>query len=230
MRLRQVCLVAADLRAAETALLDALGLEVAFRDPHIGQFGLRHGLYPVGDRLLEIVSPRTEGTTAGRYLERRGGDSGYMVILQTEDLAAARSRIEGAGIRIVTVAEGPGVTGLHLHPKDVGGALLSVDRAEPPDTWGWAGDDWRYHARDDVVTDLVGIEVAAADPDGVAERWSAVAGRPRRGRSIDLADATISFVPADARGDGLAGLSLVAADRSRAGESLVLCGTRIDFV
>ncbi|MEX1280685.1 MAG: VOC family protein [Acidimicrobiia bacterium] len=230
MRLRQICLVAADLRPAETALLDALGLEVAFRDPAIGQFGLRHGLYPVGDRLLEIVSPRTGDTTAGRYLERRGGDAGYMVILQTEDLAAARSRVEGAGIRIVTVAEGPGVTGLHLHPKDVGGALLSVDRAQPPDSWGWAGDDWRYHARGEVVTDLVGAEVAAADPDFVAERWSVVAGRPAHGRSIALDDATISFVPADARGDALSGMSLVAADRTRAGESLVVCGTRIDLV
>ena len=55
-------------------------------------------------------------------------------------------------------------------------------------------------------------------------------GHPAHGRSIALDDATISFVPADARGDALSGISLVAADRARAGESFVVCGTRIDLV
>ena len=99
LRLRQVVTVASELRPVETQLIEQLGLEVAYRDPGLRVFGLRHGLYPIGDRLLEVVSPREDGTTAGRYLDRRGGDGGYMIILQVDDLEPYRRRMGDLGIR-----------------------------------------------------------------------------------------------------------------------------------
>ena len=101
LRLRQLVVVARDLRPVETALLEAFDLEVCYRDPGVGHFGLRHGLYPIGDRLLEVVAPTQPGTTAGRYLDRRGGDGGYMVIVQVDDPAAHRARAADLGIRVV---------------------------------------------------------------------------------------------------------------------------------
>ena len=73
-------MVAADLEAAEQRITDELGLELCYRDPGVGVFGLRNALFPIGDKLLEVVSPTQEGTTAGRFLDKRGGDGGYMVI------------------------------------------------------------------------------------------------------------------------------------------------------
>src|SRR3954464_2439099 len=96
-RLRQVALVARDMAAAEQELTGALGVEVAYRDPGVGEFGLENVLFTLGDTSLEVVSPIREGTTAGRYLSRRGGDGGYMVILQTDDLDAARARVAAPG-------------------------------------------------------------------------------------------------------------------------------------
>ena len=248
MRLRQIALVAADLRSVEEAICEQLGLEVCYRDPGLAGFGLRHGLYPIGDRILEVVVPKQPGTTAERFLERRGGDGGYMVLVQTDDVEAHKARVTDAGLRIVhdgtttepnarALGREPAVIrGIHLHPKDVGGAILSIDQSDPPDSWGWAGYDWAYHSRSDVVTDLVAIDIQAIDPTGMAERWARALGLDLAGGGaqeggvpvIQLDDAVIRFVEAtDGRGDGLAGADLVAADRSHVGETLHLGG--MDF-
>jgi hypothetical protein len=232
MRLRQIALVARDLRPVETEICQTLGLEVCYRDPGLSHFGLRHGLYPIGDHLLEVVSPKQDGTTAERFLDRRGGDGGYMVIVQVDDLEGERVRLETGGIRIVFTAEGSGIRGLHLHPKDVGGAILSIDQADPPESWGWAGQDWPYHRCESVVNDLVGVEIQAENPDAMAQRWSVALGKPvSDARTIELSDASIRFVDAtDGRGDGLVAADLVATDRSRVGETIELCGFRFDLV
>lgn len=101
MRLRQVALVAADLAPVVEDLEAVLGIETGFADPGVGEFGLTNAVLPVGDTFLEVVSPATEGTTAGRYLERRNGDGGYMVILQSDALDADRRRFEELGVRVV---------------------------------------------------------------------------------------------------------------------------------
>ncbi len=235
MRLRQIALVAGDLRAVEAPICESLGVEVCYRDPGLELFGLRHGLYPIGDHLLEVVSPAKDGTTAGRYLERRGGDGGYMVIVQVDDLEAERARLDASGIRIAFEAKAKEIEGLHLHPKDVGGAILSIDQAWPPESWAWAGKDWAYHRREDVVNDLVGVSIQADDPAEMATSWSRALGRPvesdAESPTIALSDATIRFVPAkDGRGDGLASAALVATDRGRVGETIEVCGFRFDLV
>jgi hypothetical protein len=232
MRLRQIALVARDLRPVEKSICDELGLEVCFRDPGLSFFGLRHGLYPIGDHILEVVVPKQPGTTAERFLDRRGGDGGYMVLVQVDDIEAERTRLEAAGIRIVFEATGSDIRGLHLHPKDVGGAIVSIDQASPPESWGWAGQDWQYHRCESIVNDLVAVEIQAEDPDGMAARWSLALGQPLSGNgTIELDDASIRFVAAaDGRGDGLAAADLVATDRSRAGETLELCGLRFNMV
>lgn len=246
MRLRQIALVASELRSVEEAICQQLGLEVCYRDPGLAAFGLRHGLYPIGDRILEVVVPKQPGTTAERFIERRGGDGGYMVILQTDNLDAERARVTDAGFRIVhdggtrQPTVGPGETaaaihGIHLHPRDVGGAIVSIDQSDPPESWGWAGYDWEYHSRADVVTDMVAVEMQSTDPEAMAERWGRALGHDVsngvNGQVMELADATIRFVAdTDGRGDGLAAADLVAADRSRAGEVIELCGTRFNLV
>ena len=243
MRLRQIALVASELRPVETEIAEQLGLEVCYRDPGLAGFGLRHGLYAIGDHILEVVVPKQPGTTAGRFLDRRGGDGGYMVLVQTDDLDAERQRVTDAGFRIVhdggTVQptvfgdETPArIHGIHLHPKDVGGAILSIDQADPPESWGWAGYDWHYHQRLEVVTDLLAIDIQATEPDEMAQRWGRALGHDvTEARELVLSDATIRFVEAtDGRGDGLAAVDLLAADRTRAGETIELCGTRFNLV
>ena len=214
IRLRQVALVAADLDAAERAIVEQLGLSLCFRDPGVAEFGLHNALFPIGDRLLEVVSPTQPGTTAGRLLERRGGDGGYMAIFETDEpLDAIRERMAALGVRIVFEARGDGVTGLHLHPRDTGGAIVSIDRTDSWGEWPWAGPDWRDHVRTDVVTSMAGVDIAANDPEAMCRRWAAVLSRPADGDSIDLDDGTsVRFVVAGERGEGLDAVILRAVE------------------
>jgi len=235
MKLLQIALVAQELEPVRSALCDALGIEVAYRDPSVEMFGLHNVVMPVGETFLEIVSPIREGTTAGRYLKRRGGDGGYMVILQTGDLAPHRARLEAADVRIAWEGsaapkgdDGPRWTGLHLHPRDTGGALLSLDHPEPADSWIAAGPDWRDHIRTDVVRALAVAELQSNDPDRLGRRWSEVLGLPLEKGEIGLERGRLRFVPiADGRPEGLRAIELVASDPGRTGESLEIGGVEL---
>jgi len=179
MRLRQVATVARDLDPVVDDFRAVLGIEVSFRDPGVGEFGLHNAVMPVGDTFLEVVSPNREGTTAGRFLERQGGDAGYMVILQTdESMDDFRRRMQRLGVRVVWTADHDDIRGTHLHPRDVGGAILSVDWASPADSWRWAGPEWREHVRTGVVSEIVAAELTSSDPEAMARRWGQVLERP----------------------------------------------------
>lgn len=230
IRLRQVALVAADLEAAVAAVHDTLGLDVSFRDPDVAEFGLVNAVFPVGDEFLEVVSPARPGTTAGRLLDKRGGDGGYMVIVQCDDLARRRSRLAKLWVRVVWQIDLDDISGTHLHPKDVGGAILSIDEARPWSSWRWAGPGWESHRRLDVVQGLAGVVIGADDPAAMAARWGEVLDVPVDGTVLRLTEGRIAFEPAGPRGEGVDALELVATDRSRAGERFPLVGVEVRLV
>jgi hypothetical protein len=101
MKLRQCVFVCKDLESSAKELCDTLGIEIAYRDPGVGKWGLANVVCPTGRDFLEIVSPIQPGTSAGRYIERRRGDGGYMVILQVPDAVKERERITALGVRAV---------------------------------------------------------------------------------------------------------------------------------
>lgn len=225
--------MAAELEPVEQQIEQQLGVELCYRDTGVAAFGLHNALYAIGDKLLEVVSPTQEGTTAGRLLEKRGGDGGYMVILQTDDLDEMRRRFDEHDVRIVHVADGEGIRGIHLHPRDIGGAIVSVDQTTDWQAWGWAGPSWQQTVKDDVVTELVAVEVQADDPGAMAKRWSKVLGRPLAadsgGKRIDLDEGAIRFVKAaDGRGDGVSAIDVRAANGTPRSE--VVCGTTVNFI
>ena len=133
IRLRQVALVASDLDTVVVELCGALGLDVCYVDPGVGEFGLHNALMLIGDQFLEVVSPTRDGTTAGRLLDRRArdngnGDGGYMAIYEVDDLDARVEHVQAAGVRVVWSIDLPTIRARHLHPRDVGGALVSIDQ------------------------------------------------------------------------------------------------------
>jgi hypothetical protein len=219
IRLRQVALVASELDSVVEALCNELGLRVCFRDPGVGEFGLVNALMVIGDQFLEVVAPATEGTTAGRLLERRGGDGGYMVLFEVDDLDERMAAVSAAGVRTVWSADLPTIRGRHLHPRDVGGAIVSLDEPSPAGSWTWGGPDWRAHVATSVVSAIAGVSVAAVDPAAMHSRW----------RELGI-DQSVRFTTAGSRGDGVDGIDLVASDRSRAGETMAIGGVEIRLV
>jgi len=226
MRLRQIALVARALEPVVEDLCAVLGLEVCFHDPGVEVFGLRNALLPVGpDAFLEVVSPMRPDTAAGRHLDRYGGDGGYMVIVQSDDLAADRARVAALGVRVVWEITLPDAATIHLHPHDVGAAIVSIDAMAPPESWRWAGPDWRPHVRTEVTRELAGATLAARDPAAMAARWAAVLGCPARAagdvaHEVRLEPGTLRFEPLAAgdrpgRGARTGGTSLAAHRRGR---------------
>jgi hypothetical protein len=200
-RLRQVALVASDCGETVRQLRGGFGWAAPFCDPGVGRFGLTNAVFAVGDTFVEVVSPVQPATTAGRYLERRGGDSGYMAIFQMPDLAAARQRAADAGVRVVWTADLPDIAGTHLHPKDVPGAIVSLDWADPPQAWRWAGPEWTGHAAPHRPGGLAGLTIEVADPAGAAARWAQVLGLAVTGESgsaviaLESAGQDLRFAP-----------------------------------
>ncbi len=249
MRLRQIALAVRDLEAVTRDVTDVLGIEVAYSDPAVGVFGLHNMLLPIGEGFLELLTPTRPDVTGARFLERRGGDAGYMVILQTHDLAADRRRFEACGARIVWETVLAEIATVHLHPRDPGAAIVSFDEAHPWESWHWAGPDWRRHVRTGRVDALLGATLAGRDPGALAARWSEVVGRPCRQlpggrREISLEDGGhLRFEAAtEVAGEGLVAVCLrarspqavrdaAAARRlcSRAGE-IRLGGVRLELV
>ncbi len=209
-RLRQVALVARDCGEVAGQLRQAFGLAQPFHDPGVSQFGLTNAVFAVGDTFLEVVSPAHPETAAGRYLERRGGDGGYMAIFQVPDLAAARGRLVDLGVRVAWSADLPDIAGTHLHPRDVPGAIVSLDWAAPPQSWRWAGPAWTGQAPEHGSGGITGLTIEVGDPAAAARRWAAVlgisAGHRSRTVTVELPDSgqRLLFVPTrPGRGEGI---------------------------
>jgi hypothetical protein len=176
VRLRQAVLAASELEPVAAALRSALNLKEPFRDPSVGLFGLANVVFAVNDCFVEVVSPTRPDTAAGRYLERHGGDGGYMVIFDLEDLESARSRALELGVRVAWEIDLPDISTTHLHPADMRGAIVSLDRSEPYGTWRWGGPGWTGQLGDGAPGRLAGVTIAVSDPSAVAARWGEVLG------------------------------------------------------
>jgi hypothetical protein len=218
MRLRQIALVARELDPVVDDLRHVLGLGEGFADPGVGEFGLTNAVLALGDQFLEVVCPVRDDATAARYLERRGGDGGYMVILQSADLDADGARLARAGVRIVWEIALPDIATIHLHPRDVGGAIVSLDRPLPPQAWRWAGPGWEERGARSEVRRIAGVELQSDDPRALALRWAEVLGLPaqedaRGVSSLALDGGHLRFVAPDEPGhDGIACLRLAVRD------------------
>ena len=221
MRIRQLVLVAEDRDKVVNDLCNLFKIEVAFYDPGIIHFGLENAVIPVGDTFLEVVSPVQENTTAGRYLERRKGDGGYMVIVQTEDLAKEKERVESEGIQIVWNAdrteEEIRAQGIHLHPRELG-TILSLDTMDPPSSWLWASTNWEEKVNTEVSNCLNGVHLQSKDPEAMMRKWEKALGREGTYENnqfvIKLNESRVVFVEdSDGRGEGIESFEISVKDK-----------------
>ena len=222
VRLRQAVLVAPDLEPSHERLREALGLGEAFRDPGVGAFGLQNVVCALGEDFLEIVAPTQEGTAAGRHLERRG-EGGYMLLFQIDDLAGARERAAALGVRTVWSIDIDDISASHLHPADLGGTIVSIDRPLPPESWRWGGPGWIGRAGRGAPGRLTGVTVGVPDPDAVAARWAEVLGLEPDGSTLRLdRDQDVTFEQGD---EGLSEIRVELPDG--AGEPLAFGAARV---
>jgi hypothetical protein len=231
VRLRQAVLVAAELEPVAAALRSELGLGEPFRDPGVAEFGLVNAVFAIGDCFLEVVSPTRPGTAGGRYLERHGGDGGYMVIFDLEDLESARARVAELGVRVVWQIDLPDISGTHLHPADMRGAIVSIDSSRPYGSWRWGGPAWTAAIGQGAAGRLAGASIAVEDPAATAARWAEVLGvaRSEDGTVLALDGGEVAFRRATSQADsGLVEIALEVPASVRADRDAVeLGGVRV---
>jgi Glyoxalase-like domain len=226
-------LAATELEPVAAQLRSALSLGEPFRDPGVGAFGLHNVVFALGDCFIEVVSPTRAGTAAGRHLTRHGGDGGYMVIFDLEDAEGARSRAHDLGVRVVWQIALPDISATHLHPADMRGAIVSLDRSQPYGSWRWGGPQWTARIGEGAPGRLAGVTIAVADPDAVAARWGEVLGVPvssgQDGPLLSLDGGEVRFARAEHdRAEGLCEIALELPATVRSGqEELVLGGVRL---
>jgi hypothetical protein len=182
MRLRQVCLVAPQLEPVVGDLAAIFGLEVCYRDPHVGKYGLENALLPVDTTLLEVVAPFQDGTAAGRFLQRTGYRGGYMAIFACDDPDERGRHAATLGVRTANVIDHPPYHGVQLHPRDCRAAFIEFNHTEGSDDirgpYPPAGPNWQASIRADVTQALLGVELQSPDPAGLARHWGAIIGGP----------------------------------------------------
>ena len=240
IRIRQVALCTDDIWREEQAIVSALGVAGVHRDPP-NVFEMRNVVFAVGDTFLEVLQPTSDSAPSAKFLSKRGGPGGYMLIMQVDDLDAARARVDDLGIRVVydeppARHHGVEAAAVHLHPSDTGGAIMSLDRMDPADGWAWAGRAWQGHVHTDVVERIVGVELRAGDVETLATRFSSLVDRPcsigDAGEwTIGLDDGIVRVVPGPPdEPDQLIAVELLATDRSAVGMMHVIAGTEIRLV
>lgn len=265
IKLRQIALVGDDYDGVHHQLSEVFGLVDGYRDPGdrsfsdggVSGFGLRNFVMPIGNEFLELVSPLpgVDDSAGARFIDRRGGAGGYMILMQVPraEFAAVRARVADLGIRLAAGEDiGDGTSeAIHLHPKDLPGVIAEFrwcdDEDESDGDWWPVEKTWREAKRTQVIDSIRGAEIQTPEPEVLAARWAEVLdvavahdeGHP----CVNLANGQIRFVvPADGRPEGLGGIDLGTVDREAAltaaeragcavdGDTVLLCGTRMRLV
>jgi len=240
LRLRQPVLVARDKDAVVRDLAAVLDLQPAHGSGDLSPYGLpakgpmsdggravleglgvENLLFAVGSDILEVMFPtRPDGATVG-FMDRRGGDTGYMIVLQTDDVDRFKSLAASEGVRVSHEALFEQYHDIHLHPRDCGGALLAMARHLPenvPDGPWYPGGNWQERPASRAVSGIVAAELHSPDPGQLASRWGRLLDLPvtHEGGSFAIAldDAALRFVPcAPDEKEGFTGLDLKVMDR-----------------
>lgn len=240
LRIRQIVFAAAALEPSVTQFGSAFGTRVVYRDAEVAKFGLVNALLPIGDQFIEVVAPTRPDAPAARHLARHG-DSAYMLILQTEDLAADRQRLERLGVRIIWQANHPDMSSVQLHPKDVGAAIVSLDQPVPAAAWRWAGPSWQSKSEQSGSEQAKSVRrnsegvirevgIAAHAPEMLARRWAEVLGTQAAERDgntwqIPIMEGCLRFHATT----GAERISHYVIEAPQPAETTI-CGTRFELV
>ena len=230
MDIRQIVMVSGLRDPIVNDLCELFNFEVAFNDPGVAHFGLENAVIPIGTDFLEVVSPVEENTTAGRYLNKRGGDGGYMIIIQVDKFEDSQKLVNEYNIKTVWETDLPKAKAMHLHPKQMGGAILSLDWMEPKESWKWAGPNWEENISGP-IKGIDGVEIQSDDPELMLNTWLRVLGDVERDHEnkILLDNTWIKFSQAiDGRGPGISAFSLKAENSNEIIERAQNLGFMVD--
>lgn len=227
-RIRQVVLLVPDLEEAVAQCRETFGFVTGTRDPEsMAELGFEHEVCSFADTFIELCAPLSADSGPGRLVERKGA-VGYMLVVQVEDQQAVLDRSAKLGIEPLFAQEFEGNQISQWHPKALG-TLAEIDQVEPADSWHFAPRIFAASCTD-VARDIVGADLASADPVALAQTWSQVLDLPLDGpTTLPMGGTVLRFVPADGV-TGLVAVDVTATRPERVGDSVRIGGVDFRFV
>jgi hypothetical protein len=189
LRIRQLVIAANSLESADM-LRHVLGLGTPYADPGVGEFGLTNAVFALGDQFLEVIVPTTDTAPARRFIDRNG-EGGYMAIFQVPDLTETRAQLDKLGMRRVWNSDFDDIRASHIHPADIGGAIVSIDQPIPAGEWRWGGPDWKTNTVNGAIS---GATLTSPTPSELAAKWGDALGQsPESKTTLQTDDGAIRF-------------------------------------
>ena len=230
-RVRHYVIAAKDMDAVCGQLYKLLDVEPVDKPPGNEPtlaFGFRTKMIRVGTTLIEVVSPIREKHQLQDFFVERGGDGGFMVVMQTYDDDALLARAAAAGHKLAF--EIPNFMGQHLMQFDYKtfGTRFEFYKYTPEDNWWGTPLNGEYNDPK-VAEDILGAEVAVENPASIAETAASTFLGKRDGASVTFIDRRIDFVEPVGKARGLTAIYLKARDRSRVGTSETVANVAFRF-
>ena len=192
-------------------------------------FGFRTKMIRVGTTLIEVVSPIREKHQLQDFFLERGGDGGYMVVMQTYDDTALLARAAAANHKLAF--EIPNFMGQHLMQFDYKtfGTRFEFYKYTPEDNW-WGNPLHGDYNDPKAAEDIAGAEVAVENPATIAATAASTFLGKQDGASVTFIDRRIDFVAPKGKARGLTAIYLKARDRSRVGTAATIANVEFRFV
>jgi hypothetical protein len=232
-RVRHYVIAAKDLEGTCNELAKLLDVELipkpeGAKEPTVA-FGFKTSMIRVGTTLIEIVSPIREKHQLQDFFVERGGDGGFMVVMQTYDDDALLARAAAANHKIAF--EIPNFMGQHLMQFDYKtfGTRFEFYKYTPEDNW-WGNPLHGNYNDPKAAEDVLGAEVAVENPAAIAATAASTFLGKQDGASVTFIDRRIDFVEPVGKARGLTALYLKARDRSRVGTAATVANVEFRFV
>ena len=231
-RLRHYVIAARDMEAVCDQIYKTLDLEPTPKsegpEPTLA-FGFRTHMMRIGTTMLEIVSPIREKHQLQDFFAERGGDGGFMVVMQTYDDDALLARAAAANHKLAF--EIKNFMGQHLMQFDYKtfGSRFEFYKYTPEDNW-WGDPLGRPYNDPRAVEDILGATVAVENPGAIAETAAKTFLGRQDGDSVHFIDRRVDFVAPSGKARGLIALNLKARDRARAGTTTTIANVDFRFV
>ena len=195
-RLRQVAFLVKDLEDGKELYQRYLGMETCHSED-LSRYGLKNAVLPAGNgTFIELLQPAGGGSSAARYLERRG-EAPYMLIFETREYNRLIPHLKSVGVRL---SEEP-VHGDYRHafirPSSANGAFLEIIEITGGDNpWPAAGPDWQSLGRRPLTKQLRQVAVLVRDLDQALARWEEMFGITATKRfQVSFTDLEIAVLP-----------------------------------
>jgi len=138
--IRNFVLATSNIEAVSEALQARLEIPQGIRHDMAEILGFRNEMMKIGQTLFEMVQPVKPDHRLHRWLAERGGDAGYMIVLQTFDAEAFRARAAAEKLRLTRDMQFRGQQMIQFDPK-------RSNRSAVPRTGPGSGSHVRRQAR-----------------------------------------------------------------------------------